>query len=1193
VNTFVIDPISNVELIQQPERRARQRQQARHRALLVHAPLAGVRIAVAVRQCLDCLEPDERRRARAAPHDLRRRGVVRHAVDPRPHRAARVEPFEAAPQREVDLLQQVVAPFARVLQAATNMSQFEHSADIFDARPRAGSRLYWLPVCQFSLSRPARGGAAVVVCDVSRTGHDRARRSPMAARVCAYIVAGLALLAGPGWSQTQITSGVIQGTVMDATGATLPGVSVEIKNVDTNQTITRVTGADARFVALQLQPGRYTVTLSLPGFKTLVQQDVIVSVGQTVSLLPRLDVSNVAETVTVSGTPTVDTARSSVANTLDSRTVESTPILGRKFEDLLTLTPGVSVVQGPDGDEITFAGQRGVFNNISLDGGDYNNGFFGEQVGGQRAAVDITLEAVKEFQVIANGAPAEFGRTAGGVVNVVTKSGTNDVHGNLFHFQRLEALTGDLSDGTTLDKFHREQFGGTIGGPISRDKAFYFAALEGITGRFNRPNLSRAIGDPCPVAVPTITQNEALIGASPDCQRLALLNFFQTRAGQDEGQPIEHPVSTAALLLKSDTNLNDANRLSVSYNFNHSRKKNETFDVATYGNSANGIEGDPARINVINANFFTTVSSTKLNEFHFTYSREMRPRTAVASNVAADTGMGFGPTFRFGNPFFLQPAVDELLWRTQIKDNFSWVMGKHTAKFGGEWLHTLNDQVFRGFFTGRYLFDSVTGFLRYASPAAPGGWGPSALACSNGSYVTAPSSCPSGTTTTGGPLLFYSQGAGRTGLATDAAGASTAVNNELSLFAQDSWQVRPNLTVNYGLRWDAQLMPEVVDPRLTAFGPFLSDPSFPSDGTIPDQWKMFQPRLGGAWDIKSDGKSVLRVNAGIFSARQNILSQVGSMTTNGLQQQSLFVNSALVSAFGLTAPTWPGVLVPASLPDGVFPSGTGIRVYSRDYANPRITSANVAYEQEFLPHWSGYVDFIWAKGVHLTRFLNYNRSGGTCCDSGPGTGNTFVYSGAPWGPQLGEVMVTTSRGKSLYRGLTLGMRKRFSDKYQLEANYVLSKDKDDDSNERDPFSDRSLNLEDLRLDYGLSDRDIRHKFNFYGYLDLPYGFNFNGRVQARTAQPMTPQPRVLNGTDRGRNTARKDNEFFTFDWRLVKTFRVGTRLEIIPMFEMFNTFNNANNINPLSTPALFNFDGFLRTGVGDPRQAQLAIKVAF
>jgi len=244
------------------------------------------------------------------------------------------------------------------------------------------------------------------------------------------------------------------------------------------------------------------------------------------------------------------------------------------------------------------------------------------------------------------------------------------------------------------------------------------------------------------------------------------------------------------------------------------------------------------------------------------------------------------------------------------------------------------------------------------------------------------------------------------------------------------------------------------------------------------------------------------------------------------------------------------------------------------------------------PDVSVYADFIWAKGVHLTRFLNYNRSAPSCCDAGPGTGNTYVYAGAPWGPDLGEVMVTTSRGKSLYRGLTVGLRKRFSHGVQFEANYVLSKDLDDDSNERDPFTDRSLNLFNLQLDYALSDRDIRHKANVFGYFELPMGLKLNARVQGRTAQPITLLPRVLNGVDRGRNTDRKDNAFFTFDWRLTRTFRTG-HLEIMPMLEMFNTFNNDNNINPLSTPALFNFDGFLRTGVGDPRQAQLAVKLTF
>ena len=996
--------------------------------------------------------------------------------------------------------------------------------------------------------------------------------------------------------QVQITSGVIQGTVLDATGGAIPGASVEIKNLDTNVSERRTTDADGRFIALQLQPGRYTVTVELKGFATFVQEGLELTVGQTITIRPRLELSSVQQRVTVTGTPTIETTRSGVASTLNEKVIGTLPILGRKFEDFLTLTPGVSVVQGPDGDEISFAGQRGIFNNVSLDGGDYNNGFFGEQAGGQRAPIDITLDAVKEFQVIATGAPAEFGRTAGGVVNVITKSGTNTLRGSLFYFQRLEALTGQLSDGTSLEDFHREQFGGTVGGPIRRDKLFFFGALEGITGDFTRPNLGVPIGDPCPVQNPTVPANEALINGSADCQRRALLSFFQTRLGRDESLPIEHPIKTTALLLKGDANLNVSNRLTISYNFNHSRKENETFDVATYGPSANGIEGDPARINVVNANWFSTLSSNKLNEFHITYSRESRPRRAVGA-IPADTGMGFSPSFRFGNPYFLQPSVDELIWRTQFKNNLSWVRGGHTFKVGGEWMHTVNDQVFRGFFTGRYIFDSVTSFLRYTSPSAPGGLGPSTIGCSGGVYVTAPAACPAGTSPTGGPLLLYLQAAGRNGPATDAAGASTISNEEFGLFIQDQWQVKPGLTLNYGLRWDAQFMPETVDPATTAYGPFLSDPNFPSDGTIPNQTNMWQPRLGLAWDRLNDGRSVLRANFGVFSARQNMLTQVGSVTTNGLQQQTIFLQTDLHRQFGLPMPVWPGVVAPAPVAEGAFPLFSGVRVFHRDYKNPRIYSFNVSYEQQLAPDWAGYVDVIWTKGTNLSRFLNYNRSGPVCCDvsqANGGTGNVMAYTGTPpWDPALGEVMVATSFGHSFYQGLTIGVRKRLADRYQFEANYVLAKDEDDDSNERDPFTDRSFNFLDLDRDYSLSDRDIRHKFNFFGFFELPASLNLNARVQARSAQPITPSPRVVNGNDQGRNSTRKDNQYFSFDWRLTRSFKVGTRYEIIPMVEMFNTFNNANNLNPLSTPALFDFSGFLRTGVGDPRQWQLAVKFVF
>lgn len=646
--------------------------------------------------------------------------------------------------------------------------------------------------------------------------------------------------------------------------------------------------------------------------------------------------------------------------------------------------------------------------------------------------------------------------------------------------------------------------------------------------------------------------------------------------------PIDRAVRNTAFLGKLDFQLNDSNKLSGSYNFDHSKNTNQTFDVPTYGASANGTEG-PSKINVANFNWYTTFSPTVINEAHFTYSREDRPRSATQSNIPADTAMGFGTTFRFGNPFFLAPNVDELFWRTQVRDHISVIRGAHNFKFGAEWIHSFNDQVFRGFFQGRYIFDSVNGFLRYASAPAANGFGPTAEICSNGTWITrgAPfnQTCPVGAGST--PLLLYLQGAGRNGPATDAAGASTITNEDYAVFAQDRWQIRPNFTLNFGLRWEGQVFPKPeVDPSETAYGILLSDPRFPSDGFLPNDLSMWQPRIGFAWDIGKNGKSVLRGSFGIYNARQNMLTQVGSITTNGVQQQTI-----AAGPFNTVRPVWPNV-VPATAgtcsgPLGVnpFPCFSGVRVFSRDYENPDVYTTNFAFEQEIATDWAMYFDFTYSRGRHLTRFLNYARFG-------------YFF------PYLDETMVASSIGRSNYHGFTAGLRKRFSNRFQMEANYVLSRDKDDDSNERDPFTDRSFDINDPGADYSLSDRDIRHKFNFFAHVELPWGFEFTPRVQARTAQPATPAIRTIDN----RNSLRKDNEYFSFDWRLAKVFRLTESVELTPQIEMFNTFNNDNLINSLSgagnqnsltAPSLFNFDGFLRQGIGDPRQVQLAVRLRF
>jgi hypothetical protein len=647
--------------------------------------------------------------------------------------------------------------------------------------------------------------------------------------------------------------------------------------------------------------------------------------------------------------------------------------------------------------------------------------------------------------------------------------------------------------------------------------------------------------------------------------------------------------------------------------------------VPTYGDSANGIEG-PSKINSVNFNLFSSFSARRVNEAHVGFSREDRPRAAVDSKVPADTAMGFGTTFRFGAPFFLEPGVDETFKRIQVRDAFSILSGKHAVKIGGEWLHSNNSQVFRGFFTGRYIFDSVLGFLHYASPASLGpGFGPGTGECPNGSFTTL-AICPNS------PLLLYLQHAGTNGTTTDAAGFSDISNNNYALFIQDKWQVRRNLSLDYGLRWEAQIFPDpVIDPSKTAYGVNLSDPRFPSNGKIPNAAKMFQPRLGLAWDVRGDGKSAVRASWGIYNAQQNMLTQVGAITTNGVQQQTIFagdVPGGFVGATGFNTPgpTWPNPITPAAVAPGTFPPGAGVTVFDRNYNNPRTYTANFGYTQELAKDWAGYLDLTWSKGVYLTRFVDPNSgtqltgpagvaacalvgatlSGGVCI---PQNGDLASYPGPGPFPNLGSITDTQSSAHSLYRGFTIGTRKRFGKGFQMEANYVLSEDLDDDSNERDPFTFRYFNKFDFRKDYTFSDRDSRHKFNLIGQTQLPAGFQFSGRIQAHTAQPITDNPlgdgtgapcspsnsvtRVVNGIDCGRNHLRKDNGFFTFDWRTARPFHLGDRFVITPTFEMFNSFNNRNNVNPLVTPGLFNFDGFLRQGVGDPLQAQFAVKFTF
>ncbi len=1007
-------------------------------------------------------------------------------------------------------------------------------------------------------------------------------------------------------AQVQSVNGRIQGDVTDAAGAVVVGAAVEADEVDTKTAHAAVTDNSGHFEYPSLQPGRYIVKVSRSGFATTIQENLNLTVGLTTTLKLTLQIAGTTESVVVTSAPLIDVTTASSTTTLSEQTIATTPVLGRKFEDLLTLTPGVSISQGPDGDEININGQRGIFNNISLDGGDYNNGFFGEQSGGQRAAVDITLEAVKEFQVVASGANAEFGRTGGGVVNVITKSGTNSFHGSLFEYQRLQALTANTSDGQPLTNFHREQFGGSAGGAIIKDKLFFFGAAEGIDENLLRANLSTynaatlGTASPCPVTSPVFGSNitDAQISANGDCQRQVLLNFMQTNYKENDGLPVDHVVHNGAFFGRVDYNINPKNLFYTSYNFDYSNNPNQTFDVATYGTTANGTEG-PAHVQTLNFNLISTLSQSRLNEAHVTYGHETRPRSPIDPTSVPDTGIGFFPSFRFGQPFFLGPGSSETFYHLDFKDNFSLILGRHTIKVGAEELYSHNVQIFDGFALGRYIFGSATGFLHYATSATAGnGYGPSTQSCSDGSFVST-TACPTGTTSFGSPLFLYLQDAAtQAGETVQQSGYSNISNQEPAVYAQDTWQATSRFTLNYGLRWEAQFFPKMtIAPSATAYGQYLSDPAFPSTGYLPNQTRQFQPRVGFSYNILGNSRSVLRGSAGIFNARQNMLTQVGAITTNGVQQQTIS---------GVT-PVYPNAVPVIPLPPGQFPDGAGVTVFDRNYHNPRVYTYNLGYDQQLTNDYVAFVDATISKGVYLTRFTNPNV-GPTVV---PATdADTVTYSGPSPFPTLGAITNTISNAKSLYRGITVGVRKPYSHHFQLEAEYTFSVDRDDDSNERDPFTFRYANLYNLASEYSLSDRDERHKFNAYGLGDLPFGFKGNVRIQQHSAEPETDNSngdgtgapcsinnsatRFVAGIDCGRNHLRKDNAFFVVDFGVARPFHFHDgKFGLEPRVEVFNTFNNTNNLNPLSSPALFDFSGFLRVGVGDPRQAQLALRFLF
>src|SRR2546426_169378 len=597
--------------------------------------------------------------------------------------------------------------------------------------------------------------------------------------------------------------------------------------------------------------------------------------------------------------------------------------------------------------------------------------------------------------------------------------------------------------------------------------------------------------------------------------------------------PISRTNDARAGLVKIDWRLSDRHNVSLKYNHTWSQQENGTFDVDSWGGSANGLEKDYS--NAVNGSLVSYLSSNTSNEFRFQYSREDRPRPYVGVRTALlgpdptntglrpfpDVAMDFGSGFRFGMPFFL--PIDYYDTRIQLLDNISYAHGNHFFKAGAEWNRVNSVQTFIGFANGRFIFNSVTGFRRYAADS-------NYVECPDGTNNTTGGRTPCGvapitgdTIAPVGPVLLYLQQAGVGGLSVIDAGTQSIPQNELALYIQDSWRPTPSWTIDYGLRWEAQVQPDPRTPPASVFfAPFIGQSvingtgtyAFPSDGTIPSDWKMFQPRFGFAFDPDGSGRQVFRGNAGFYYARIPGLNLASSRSTNGSVGQTLFGSSATVP-IGLQAPAFNHLLTP---PSGtpIFPD---VFVFDKDFKNPRTFTATLGYERQ---------------GVNdLPLSLTYTHA----------------------------------------------------------------------------------RTDDLTPEYNWSDRDQRHRFNGWALARLPGDIYVNNRVSYYSAQPasMSCGPSTFSpfapprgqraaspadrncsdGTVLTRNTLRKDNAFFSWDVRISRPFDVGRRSQLEATIEIFNVTNTDNFRDPAYGGLLFNFDGTIRSGLGDPRQMQAGLRWVF